>query len=56
QALTAERIKAAFQKTGIHPLDPNTILDWVNEAALNTTTQALEPISTTLPDLQISDP
>ncbi|THV07203.1 hypothetical protein K435DRAFT_848538 [Dendrothele bispora CBS 962.96] len=57
KALTAETIKAAFRKTGIHPLDPNAIPDWVYEAALNTTTQPSQPIRTALPDLlEISVP
>jgi hypothetical protein len=51
RAFTATTIQAAFRKTGIWPLDPSVIEDAAFEPALNTMTQAAQPIPATIPSL-----
>ena len=55
-ALKEGTIQAAFRKTGIWPLDRNTIPDIAFAPALNMTTQAAQPLSTPLPSLLLELP
>ena len=47
-SLTPPTIHTAFRKTGIWPFDPMVIPDIAFEPALNTTTQAAQPVPTVL--------
>jgi len=51
RALTITTIRASFQKTGIWPFNPTVIPDMAFEPALNTTTQAAQPVPTALSSL-----
>ena len=53
KAFTPETIRSAFRKTGIHPFNREAIEDDAFAPALNTTTQAAQPVPTTVPDLLI---
>lgn len=50
KAFTATTIKHAFEKCGIWPYNPNVIEEAAFAPALNTTTQAAQPVATTIPD------
>lgn len=51
KAFSSTTILSSWRKTGIHPLNTTVISDDDYAPALNTTTQAAQPISTTLPTL-----
>ncbi len=53
-AFKESTIQAAFQKTGIWPFDSNAIPVTAFAPALNTTTQAAQPLSVELPAILIS--
>ena len=51
RAFSPTTIQAAFRKTGIWPLNPQAIPDTAYAPALNTTTQAAQPLPAVLPAL-----
>ena len=53
KAFTSVIIHSAFKKTGIHPFNQEAIEDDAFALALNTTMQATQPVSTTVPDLLV---
>ncbi len=48
-------VRSAFAKTGIWPLNPNAIPTSAFAPALNTTTQAAQPLPASLPSLLVAD-
>lgn len=54
KAFTVPTIQSAFRKTGIWPLDPDAIEPSAFAPALNTTTQAAQPVPAMVPDFVIA--
>lgn len=54
KAFTKSTIKSVFQKTGIWPFNHDAIEDVAFAPALNTTTQAAQPVPATVPDFIIA--
>ena len=52
-ALKSETIHSAFKKTGIWPINCNALDPHVFDPSLNTTTQAAQPLPTTLPSPEL---
>lgn len=56
KAFTTTTIRNAFRKTGIWPLNPDVIEEDAFAPALNTTTQAAQPVAATIPDCVVVVP
>lgn len=56
KAFTLKTIKNSFRKTGIWPIDPNVIEDDAFAPALNTTTEAAQPVPASIPECVVVVP